>query len=142
MSNFSNGSLSYFDSDNETDVLVNLYNKVYQLSQSNKNMTIIFINLTGNYDTITINDLTKKIYSNSYSEYSDYSLSELEDQISLVYNDFYKPGIPWEPIVIIIHDAVKMIDCYDEYTLIDYLNDKLTLLKVLKTYIFCTIRND
>ena len=29
----------------------------------------------------------------------------------------------------------------DEYELLDYLNDKLTLLKVLRTYIFCTVRH-
>lgn len=141
MANFNNASITYFDNENEADTLVYMYDKAYKLSLDNENITLIFINLTGDLDTLTIDDLSIKINYNSYSEYIDYSLIELEDQISLLYNEFYRKGIYYDPVVIIIHDANKMPDCADEYELLDYLNDKLALLKVLNLYIFCTVRH-
>lgn len=141
MSFMNNASVSYFDSENETEVLVNIYSKLYDLSIDYSDMTIIFINLTGDMDTITIYDLNRSINYYSYSEYSDYTLFELEDQINMLYTEFYLQHIEFEPVVLIIHDATKMVDCTDEYELVEYLNDKLTLLKAMRTFVFCTIRN-
>lgn len=141
MSEINNASVSYFTTDSEADVLVYMYSKLYKLSLDYDNLTVLFINLTGNMDTITIYDLNHNINYSSYSEYSDYSLNELEDQIYMVYNEFYKKNELYEPIVIMIHDATKMPDCVDEYELLEYLNDKLSLLKVLRMYIFCTVKH-
>lgn len=136
-----NASVSYFDSENETDVLVNIYSKLYDISIDYNNLTILFVNLTGNMDTISIYDLNKSIHYFSYSEYSDYSLLELENQIDMLYREYYSQNIEFEPVVIIIHDANNMPDCADEYELVEYLNDKLTILKAMRTFVFCTIRN-
>lgn len=136
-----NASVSYFDSENETDVLVNIYSKLYDISIDYNDMTILFINLTGNMDTVTIYDLNKIIHYFSYSEYNDYSMLELENQISMLYEEYYSKNIEFEPVIIIIHDATNMSDCADEYELVDYLNDKLTILKAMRTFVFCTIRN-
>lgn len=136
-----NASVSYFDLDNEVDVLLNVYNKLYNLSLQYNDLSIIFVDLTDKLNTLTIDDLNKKIPYNSYSEYREFSLLELEDQISLLYNEFYLKHITFEPIVIIIHDCTKMPDCADEYEMYEYLNDKLGLLNMLRTYIFCTVRN-
>lgn len=136
-----NASVSYFDSENETDVLVNIYRKLYDISIDYNNLTILFVNLTGDMDTVTIYDLNKAIHYFSYSEYSDYSLLELENQIDMLYRDYYIKQIEFEPVVIIIHDATQMIDCADEYELVEYLNDKLSILKVMRVFVFCTIRN-
>ena len=141
MSEINNASISYFTTDSEVDVLVYMYTKLYELSLDFDNLTVLFIDLTGNMDTITIYDLNHNINYGSYSEYSDYSLNELEDQIYMVYSEFYKKNEPYDPIVIMIHDATKMPDCADEYELLEYLNDKLSLLKVLRTYIFCTVKH-
>lgn len=136
-----NASVSYFDSENETDVLLNVYNKLYNLSLDYNDLSIIFVNLTGDLDTITLDDLNKKIPYNSYSEYREFSLLELEEQISLLYNEFYIKHITFEPVVIIIHDCTEMPDCADDYEIYEYLNDKLGLLNILRTYVFCTVRN-
>ena len=128
-------------SQDEIDALLHMYDKLYRLSLDNENIMIIFVDLTEKLDTITIFDLANKIKYQSYSEYTDYSLLELEDQIDLLYKEFYRNNIYYDPVVIMIHDATKMPDCADEYELLDYLNDKLTLLKVLRTYIFCTVRH-
>ena len=141
MNNINNASISYFASEDEIDALLHMYDKLYRLSLDNENIMIIFIDLTEKLDTITIFDLANKIKYQSYSEYIDYSLLELEDQIDLLYKEFYRNNIYYDPIVIMIHDATKMPDCADEYELLDYLNDKLSLLKVLRTYIFCTVRH-
>lgn len=141
MNNINNASISYFASEDEIDALLHMYDKLYRLSLDNENIMIIFIDLTEKLDTITIFDLANKIKYQSYSEYTDYSLLELEDQIDLLYKEFYRKNIYYDPIVIMIHDATKMPDCADEYELLDYLNDKLSLLKVLRTYIFCTVRH-
>lgn len=136
-----NAAISYFDSENETEVLLNVYNKLYKLSLEYNDLAIIFVNLTEDLYTLSIDNLNKKIPYNSYSEYREYSLLELEDQISLLYNEFYLKHITFEPVVIIIHDCTKMSDCADEYEIYEYLNDKLGLLNVLRTYVFCTVRN-
>ena len=141
MVNINNASISYFTNEDEIDVLLHMYDKLYRLSLDNENIMIIFVDLTEKLDTITIFDLANKIKYQSYSEYTDYSLLELEDQIDLLYKEFYRNNIYYDPVVIMIHDATKMPDCADEYELLDYLNDKLTLLKVLRTYIFCTVRH-
>lgn len=141
MVNINNASISYFTNEDEIDALLHMYDKLYRLSLDNENIMIIFVDLTEKLDTITIFDLANKIKYQSYSEYTDYSLLELEDQIDLLYKEFYRNNIYYDPVVIMIHDATKMPDCADEYELLDYLNDKLTLLKVLRTYIFCTVRH-
>lgn len=141
MTDINNASISYFTDEDEIDALLHMYDKLYRLSLDNENIMIIFIDLTEKLDTITIFDLANKIKYQSYSEYTDYSLLELEDQIDLLYKEFYRNNIYYDPVVIMIHDATKMPDCADEYELLDYLNDKLTLLKVLRTYIFCTVRH-
>ena len=141
MTNINNASISYFTDEDEIDALLHMYDKLYRLSLDNENIMIIFVDLTEKLDTITIFDLANKIKYQSYSEYTDYSLLELEDQIDLLYKEFYRNNIYYDPVVIMIHDATKMPDCADEYELLDYLNDKLTLLKVLRTYIFCTVRH-
>lgn len=138
-----NASIHFFNDCNETEALADVYYEVYKLSLDNPDMSIIFANLKDScYDTITIDDLSKKVNYWSYSEYSEYSLDELEDQISLLYNDFYKPGNDWEPLVLIIHDATNMRDCSDFETLLEYLENKVTLLEVLKLYVLCTVKND
>lgn len=136
-----NASVSYFDSENENDVLVNIYRKLYDISIDYNNITILFVNLTGDMDTVTIYDLNKSIHYFSYSEYNDYSLVELENQIDMLYREYYINSIEFEPVVIIIHDATQMPDCADEYELVEYLNDKLTILRVMRTFVFCTVRN-
>ena len=35
----------------------------------------------------------------------------------------------------------RIVRRMDEYELVDYLNDKLTILKAMRTFVFCTIRN-
>ena len=122
-----NASVSYFDSENENDVLVNIYRRLYDISID--------------YNNITIYDLNKAIHYFSYSEYNDYSLLELENQIDMLYREYYINSIEFEPVVIIIHDATQMPDCADEYELVEYLNDKLTILRVMRTFVFCTVRN-
>lgn len=137
-----NASIHFFNDLNETEALADVYSEVYKLSLDYPNMSIIFVNLKENYyDTLTLHDLSVKVNYWTYSEYGDYSLDELEDQISLLYNDFYKPGAEWEPLVLIIHDATNMSDCGDFELLLEYLEDKVTLLEVLKLYIYCTVKN-
>lgn len=136
-----NTTVSYFCNDDEVEVLVELFNKAYQIGLDNEDGIILtYINLTGTYN-ITIDDLTYPINFTTYSEYEDYTLEELEEQIYTIYHDFYSKGIYYDPVVIMIHDATKMCDDNDDYELIKYLNDKLTLLEVMKVYIFCTVRD-
>lgn len=136
-----NVALSYFCTDDEVDVLVELFNKAYRLGLDNEDGIILtYINLSGDYK-ITIDDLSYPVNFSSYSEYNDYTLEDLEDQISLIYHEFYSQGIYYDPVVIMIHDAANMCDDKDEYELLKYLNDKLTLLEVMRVYIFCTVRD-
>lgn len=136
-----NVTLSYFCTDDEVDVLVELFNKAYRLGLDNEDGIILtYINLSGDYK-ITIDDLSYPVNFSSYSEYNDYTLEDLEDQISLIYHEFYSQGIYYDPVVIMIHDAANMCDDKDEYELLKYLNDKLTLLEVMRVYIFCTVRD-
>lgn len=136
-----NVTLSYFCTDDEVDVLVELFNKAYRLGLDNEDGIILtYINLSGDYK-ITIDDLSYPVNFSSYSEYNDYTLEDLEDQISLIYHEFYSQGIYYDPVVIMIHDAANMCDDKDEYELLNYLNDKLTLLEVMRVYIFCTVRD-
>ena len=136
-----NVELSYFCKDDEVDVLVELFNKAYRLGLDNEDGIILtYINLSGDYK-ITIDDLSYPVNFSSYSEYNDYTLEDLEDQLSLIYHEFYSQGIYYDPVVIMIHDAANMCDDKDEYELLKYLNDKLTLLEVMRVYIFCTIRD-
>lgn len=136
-----NVALSYFCTDDEVDVLVELFNKAYRLGLDNEDGIILtYINLSGDYK-ITIDDLSYPVNFSSYSEYNDYTLEDLEDQLSLIYHEFYSQGIYYDPVVIMIHDAANMCDDKDEYELLKYLNDKLTLLEVMRVYIFCTVRD-
>ncbi len=136
-----NASISYFCNDDEVDVLVELFNKAYRVGLDNEDGIILtYINLSGE-DKITIDDLSYPINFSSYSEYNDYTLEELEEQLYLVYREFYTQGIYYDPLVIMIHDASKMCDDNDDYELIRYLNDKLALLDVMRVYIFCTVRD-
>lgn len=137
-----NASISYFCRDDEVDVLVSLFNKAYNVGlDSEDGIILTYINLTGEPDKITIDDLSYPINFSTYSEYTDYTLEELEEQLSLVYNEFYTKGIYYDPLVIMIHDAAKMCDDNDDYELIKYLNDKMALLDVMRVYIFCTVRD-
>lgn len=136
-----NVALSYFCTDDEVDVLVELFNKAYRLGLDNEDGIILtYINLSGDYK-ITIDDLSYPVNFSSYSEYNDYTLEDLEDQLSLIYHEFYSQGIYYDPVVIMIHDASNMCDDKDEYELLKYFNDKITLLEVMRVYIFCTIRD-
>lgn len=136
-----NVALSYFCTDDEVDVLVELFNKAYRLGLDNEDGIILtYINLSGDYK-ITIDDLSYPVNFSSYSEYNDYTLEDLEDQLSLIYHEFYSQGIYYDPVVIMIHDAANMCDDKDDYELLKYLNDKLTLLEVMRVYIFCTVRD-
>ena len=136
-----NVSLSYFCIDDEIDVLVELFNRAYMLGLENEDGIILtYINLSGDYK-ITIDDLSYPVNFSSYSEYNDYTLEDLEDQLSLIYHEFYSQGIYYDPVVIMIHDASNMCDDKDDYELLKYLNDKLTLLEVMRVYIFCTVRD-
>lgn len=136
-----NVSLSYFCIDDEIDVLVELFNRAYRLGLENEDGIILtYINLSGDYK-ITIDDLSYPVNFSSYSEYNDYTLEDLEDQLSLIYHEFYSQGIYYDPVVIMIHDAANMCDDKDDYELLSYLNDKLTLLEVMRVYIFCTVRD-
>lgn len=136
-----NVALSYFCTDDEVDVLVELFNKAYRLGLDNEDGIILtYINLSGDYK-ITIDDLSYPVNFSSYSEYNDYTLEDLEDQLSLIYHEFYSQGIYYDPVVIMIHDAANMCDDKDEYELLKYLNDKITLLEVMRVYIFCTVRD-
>lgn len=136
-----NVALSYFCTDDEVDVLVELFNKAYRLGLDNEDGIILtYINLSGDYK-ITIDDLSYPVNFSSYSEYNDYTLEDLEDQLSLIYHEFYSQGIYYDPVIIMIHDAANMCDDKDDYELLKYLNDKLTLLEVMRVYIFCTIRD-
>lgn len=137
-----NASINFFDNMNESEVLLNIYNQLYMLSLKYEDLSIIFINLNDNSDTPTIYDLNKEIYYNSYLEYADYTLDELEEQVCLIYREFYKPGKSYSPLVIIIHDSIEMSDCYDIETLKGYLEERLNLLDVLRIYVFCTVRNE
>ena len=137
-----NATISYFCEDDEGTVLVELFNKAYNIGLENEDGIILtYINLTGSYSKITIDDLTYPINYTSYSEYSDYTLEELEEQLYVIYHDFYSKGIYYDPVVIMIHDATKMCDDNDDYELIRYINDKLALLEVMRVYIFCTVRD-
>ena len=135
-----NAVISYFSKGDEEDVLVGIYNIAYKISQDNKAISLIFINLANEYDTITIDDLTYPIPYGSYSEYNEYTFEELEDQLYYIYKEFYSQGILYEPVVIIIHDASKLCEDNDDYQLIRYLDEKLTLLDIMQVYVFCTIR--
>lgn len=136
-----NVALSYFCTDDEVDVLVEVFNKAYKLGLDNEDGIILtYINLSGDYK-ITIDDLSYPVNFSSYSEYNDYTLEDLEDQLSLIYHEFYSQGIYYDPVVIMIHDAANMCDDKDDYELLKYLNDKLTLLEVMRVYIFCTVRD-
>ena len=137
-----NASISYFCRDDEVDVLVEMFNKAYKLGLDTEDgIVLVYINLTGEPDKVTIDDLSYPIHYSSYSEYNDYTLEDLEDQLSLIYHEFYSQGIYYDPVVIMIHDAAKMCDDNDDYELINYLNDKLALLDVMRVYIFCTVRD-
>lgn len=136
-----NASISYFCNDDEVNVLVELFNKAYRVGLDNEEGIILtYINLSGE-DKITIDDLSYPINFSSYSEYNDYTLEELEEQLYLVYREFYTQGIYYDPLVIMIHDASRMCDDNDDYELIRYLNEKLALLDVMRVYIFCTVRD-
>lgn len=136
-----NASISYFCNDDEVDVLVELFNKAYRVGLDNEEGIILtYINLSGE-DKITIDDLSYPINFSSYSEYNDYTLEELEEQLYLVYREFYTQGIYYDPLVIMIHDASRMCDDNDDYELIRYLNEKLAILDVMRVYIFCTVRD-
>ena len=136
-----NASISYFCNDDEVDVLVELFNKAYRVGLDNEDGIILtYINLSGE-DKITIDDLSYPINFSSYSEYNDYTLEELEEQLYLVYREFYTQGIYYDPLVIMIHDASRMCDDNDDYELIRYLNEKLAILDVMRVYIFCTVRD-
>lgn len=139
---YNNASVSYFNEDTEDDCLINIYAKLYDLTLDNEYITVLFINLTGDMTTVTIFDLNKKIRYETYSEYSDYSLMELEEEINMLYREFYSQYIEFNPMVIIIHDATKMPDCADDYELIEYLNEKITILRAMQTYVFCTVRDN
>ena len=135
-----NAVISYFSKGDEEDALVGIYNIAYKIATDN-NITLMFINLADNYwDTLTIDDLTYPIPYNTYSEYREYTFEELEDQIYYIYKEFYSQGILYEPVVIIIHDAAKLCEDRDEYQLIAYLDDKISLLEVMQVYVFCTIK--
>ena len=136
-----NASISYFCNDDEVNVLVELFNKAYRVGLDNEEGIILtYINLSGE-DKITIDDLSYPINFSSYSEYNDYTLEELEEQLYLVYREFYTQGIYYDPLVIMIHDASRMCDDNDDYELIRYLNEKLAILDVMRVYIFCTVRD-
>ena len=139
---YNNASVSYFNEDNEDECLINIYAKLYDITIDNEYATVLFINLTGDMNTVTIFDLNKNIKYGTYSEYSDYSLTELEEEINMLYKEFYSQYIDFEPMIIIIHDATKMPDCADDYELIEYLNEKLTILRAMQTYVFCTVRDN
>lgn len=132
--------ISYFSKGDEEDALVGIYNKAYKIAKDNEAIALIFIDLSNAYDTITIDDLTYPIPYGSYSEYNEYTFEELEDQIYYIYKEFYSQGILYEPVVIIIHDASKLCEDNDDYQLIRYLDEKLTLLDIMQVYVFCTIR--
>ena len=136
-----NAIITYFCNDSEEEVLVELYNKAYNIALDNDAITLMFINLTGNLSTITIDDLTYPIPYGTYSEYNDYTFEELEEQIYYIYKEFYSKGILYEPIVIIIHDSSKMCEENDDYQLITYIDEKVSLLEVMQVYVFCTIRD-
>lgn len=132
--------ITYFSKGDEEDALVGLYNVAYKIAMDNEYITLMFINLSNDYDTVTIDDLTYPIPYGTYSEYNDYTFEELEDQLYYVYKEFYSKGILYDPVIIIIHDASKLCEYNDEYQLIKYLDDKLSLLDVMQIYIFCSIR--
>jgi len=135
-----NAVISYFSKGDEEDALVGIYNIAYKIAQDNEAITLIFINLSNDYDTITIDDLSYPIPYGSYSEYNEYTFEELEDQIYYIYKEFYSQGVLYEPVVIMIHDASKLCEDNDDYQIISYLDDKLTLLDIMQVYVFCTIR--
>lgn len=135
-----NATISYFCRDDEVEVLVEMFNKAYKIGLHSENGIILsYINLTG-YDKVTIDDLSYPVNFTTYSEYDNYTLEELEDQIRVIYNDFYTQGIYYDPVVIMIHDAAKLCDDHDDYELIKFLDNFLTLLEVMNVYIFCTVR--
>lgn len=136
-----NAIITYFCNDSEEEVLVGLYNKAYNIALDNDGITLMFINLTGNLSTVTIDDLTYPIPYGTYSEYTDYTFEELEEQIYYIYKEFYSKGILYEPVVIIIHDSSKMCEENDDYQLITYIDEKVSLLEVMQVYVFCTIRD-
>ena len=135
-----NAVISYFSKGDEEDALVGIYNIAYKIAQDNEAITLIFINLSNDYDTITIDDLSYPIPYGSYSEYNEYTFEELEDQLYYIYKEFYSQGVLYEPVVIMIHDASKLCEDNDDYQIISYLDDKLTLLDIMQVYVFCTIR--
>lgn len=137
-----NDNIYNFNEDNEIDILADIYGEVYRLSMKNDNLSIIFANLSDNkYDILTIDDMSVKIKYWTYSEYEDYSLDSLDDQISLLYNDFYTKGEEWDPLIIIIHDSLNMSNCNSINDLTDCINNKLTILDVLKIYVYFTVRD-
>jgi hypothetical protein len=134
--------ITYYSKDDEEDALVGLYNKAYKIALNNDGVTLMFINLTECLDTVTIDDLTYPIPYGSYSEYTDYTFEDLEEQIYYIYKEFYSKGILYEPVVIIIHDSAKLCEFNDEYQLITYLDEKVSLLEVMQVYVFCTINEN
>ena len=136
-----NASITYFCRDDEVDVLVEMFNKAYKIGLDvDMCIVLIYINLSGEPDKVTIDDLSYPIHYSTYSEYNNYTLEDLEEQLYIIYNEFFTQGIYYDPVVIMIHDAAKMCDDNDEYDLIKYLNDKLALLDVMRVYVFCTVR--
>ncbi len=136
-----NATINYFCRDDEVDVLVEMFNKAYRLGLESENGIILsYINLTGEYNKVTIDDLSYPINFVTYSEYDNYTLEELEDQIRLIYNEFYTQGIYYDPVVIMIHGAAKLCDDNDDYELIKFLDNYITLLEVMNVYIFCTVK--
>lgn len=136
-----NATINYFCRDDEVDILVEMFNKAYRLGLESENGIILsYINLTGEYNKVTIDDLSYPINFVTYSEYDNYTLEELEDQIRLIYNEFYTQGIYYDPVVIMIHDAAKLCDDNDDYELIKFLDNYITLLEVMNVYIFCTVK--
>ena len=88
-----------------------------------------------------IGDKDNKENAREKQDIREKQILELENQIDMLYREYYINSIEFEPVVIIIHDATQMPDCADEYELVEYLNDKLTILRVMRTFVFCTVRN-
>ena len=83
-----NATVSYFCRDDEVEVLIEMFNKAYRLGLDvEEGIVLVYINLSGEYK-VTIDDLSYSINFSTYSEYNDYTLEELEEQLSLIYNEF------------------------------------------------------
>lgn len=136
-----NNAIIYtFNGYDEDSVLTKIYSKLYRLAHIDDNLAVVFVNLSDNkYNIFTINDMTPEINCSLYSEYDDYSLDELDSQISLIYNDYYKLGKEWDTMAIIIHDSLKLSDCDSIEELENYINNKLNILDVLKLYVYFTV---